>query len=102
MESNVYPRRGDKWNTPGAIVERDKGRTYNTGPTYYSWCSSALHGIYVYTSEPGAKRCLYDSQKVILKVLVNPKDLLHTSIDGDVATYERVTVAENQPWIDWL
>ncbi len=97
MASSMYPMRGDgrKWNTPGAIVTRD------AGPTQYH--GSARHGIYVYTSEAEAIDRAWDCDHVVLKVLVSPTDLIHQSMRGrQTVTYEKVTVAEDQPWIDWV
>ena len=74
---------------------------------------AAVAGIYVYgTKEEALKRAPSGwwtpwygiegtSAKAVLKLEVDPADLLHVSISGKVATYRKVTVPEDQPYIEW-
>ena len=62
----------------------------------------ANHGIYVYTTFAEARRCRYEGYgEVILKVYVKGSDLLHLDMNGKRATYDKVTVTENQPELEW-
>lgn len=89
-----------------------------TGPSYqviyhgngkpHSWL--AYQGIYVYTTKHEALRNNgYQGWRsghpytdyAVMKVLVDPEDWLHTSQDGRTATYKKVMVPENQPYIEW-
>lgn len=62
----------------------------------------ARAGIYVYRHEPDPLRLV--SNFVVLKVHVNPADFLYHGVDYNlkqVATYKKVFVPENQPYIEW-
>ncbi len=100
------------------------------GPTkredeYTPW-PRARHGIYVYRTLREAKYQLkphlrqrqqkyvndgvikfkridgsFSGYVAIIRVNVDPADWLHTSIDGKMATYKKVTIPERQPYITW-
>ena len=94
------------WSTPGATVHRSTGPTHRSGFWGIEPCSS--HGIYVYRTLASARRALrdfHDEPAVILKVLIDPADWIQSSYlpprQLAIATYDKVTVAENQPYLDW-
>ncbi len=69
---------------------------------------SAHEGIYVYCSLAAAKdtfRYGNISDSVIMKVEVDPADWLYSSYDNGwcsgVATYRKVYVPEEQPYMEW-
>lgn len=96
------------YNYPGSIIKR----TPRQAPTSTSGFASnrvlAQSGIYVYLSKSYAVKRTYPAWTfdgaglVLLKLEVDPADWLHTSDDGVMATYDKVTVAESQPAIEWF
>jgi len=92
LYSPNYPDKkgGSDW-TAGAVIERSKGRTREF--------KRAASGIYVYLTKDVASHAIWLS--VVVEVAVSPKDWLHTSIDGRMATYDKVRVKVKQPYIDW-
>lgn len=102
--SSIYYSGKHDWNTPGGTVTRSKGRTMSWG--------HAEKGIYVYhkleEAEKEAKErnlINFFSKKfvsVVLLVHLKPADWLHTSKTHRVSTYEKVVIAENQPFLEWF
>jgi hypothetical protein len=95
-----FKPKGQYWSTPGATVHRSKGPTSKEG-NWGSGNKNAAHGIYVFRTVKDAKNMLWSPGQVILKVLVDPADWLHNDRYAGVATYEKVTIAEDQPYLDW-
>lgn len=83
-----------QWST--GINRMDRGATYYV--TLYG-DAVAMHGIYVYkTKKQALLRVCHD--EVVVRLRVDSKDFLHT--DGkDQATYRKVELVENQPYIEW-
>lgn len=82
------------YNYPGEDIHRKPGKTSN------SWGSNAKSGIYVFGTLKEAEDWCGPYQ-IILKLKVSPADWLYSSVYGDDHTYDKVTVCENQPYIEW-
>ena len=92
--------------------KRDPGRTEVDS---YDWWTDkpikkAKHGIYVYTDKREALAACGSTfgpaEYVPMKVIVKPKDWLHSSKledckYGRMATYDEVYVPEDQPYMEW-
>lgn len=103
LQSQYYHERvgGKRWY-PGAVVKCSPGPS-SSRSSFGS--QRAWNGIYVYTSAQIAKsaagRYGSGSSLVVLKVKVDPKDWRHTGTGGGVSLYGKVTVPEEQPYLDW-
>lgn len=106
LQSKVHANQ--KWQ-PGETVHRSGGPT--TYPSF-TYCvpntledAVAYHGIYVYLDEKIAHSLCFGMYNVVLKVRVSPKDFLHRGQyiwdNGMIATYDKVYVPEDQPYIEW-
>ena len=68
---------------------------------------TARQGFYVYLTEEKAHRATrgfwrHPSEFVVVKLQVSPKDLLRTSsIREGMATYRKVHMPENQPYVEF-
>ncbi len=81
---------------PGQVVHRSKGPTSIYG---YS-----RNGMYVYLNERYAEQIVHNwPNEVVVRVKVSSKDFLHLEKNYDeVATYEKITICEDQPYFDWV
>ena len=96
------------YNYPGSIIKRTPRQAPTSASTFASNRVLAQSGIYVYLSKSDAVERIPPAWSedaagsVLLKLEVDPADWLHTSDDGVMATYDKVTVAESQPEIEWF
>jgi hypothetical protein len=115
MFSVLYNRKtsAECWNKVNGVVKRSRGKT----ATHSRWGyhSHSLNGIYVYLSRKQAEYVAKTSGRhcVVLEVEVDPEDHIYSSHLGGwgrwtdhnrkvrTATYEKVTVKEDQTYIDW-
>jgi hypothetical protein len=111
LDSLVYGFKNQTpWSYPGRTVRCSEGPTTYETPRLVSTYKtsrlvSAKHGIYVYTSRRRAEKAIrksYRTDLVILAVSVSPSCWLHTSTCGTKATYYKVTIKEQQPYLDWI
>jgi len=100
LSSVIYPKKTVQhvWSYPGAVVRA-------VGETTTDLENDAMYtmaGIYVYLTKDLAKIYCYPGTRcVIIALSVNPKDWLFTSWNGQEATYKKVTIKEEQPFIEW-
>jgi hypothetical protein len=109
-KSPTVAARRKVWYGPGEV-------DYGGGPTH-DHNNEAVGGIYVYLDkreamfwDPDAdyvSKCGYVASwrsdvggKAAIRCLVDPDDLLHVNRRGTVATYKKVTVPEEQPFVEW-
>ena len=97
----------------GYLRSQFQGRYYQPGVHRRSNGSTTLgcqanHGIYVYLELKEAKAQItnypwrpWRRNDVIMRCEVAPMDWLHTSTCGKIATYHRITIPEEQPYIEW-
>ncbi len=106
LRSVVYDT-GAPWSYPGAIVRRSPGSTVRESSWHTNNVAHASRGIYVYRrlrdAEYEVRNC---NDLVILKVEVLPTDWLYSSVVQrawhlHMSTYEKVRVAEDQPYLEW-
>lgn len=90
--------RAKLWTT--GVHKRSKGPSMVKGRFKHTHKSG--HGIYVYTTLAMADACRYTGYgEAILKVYVKGSDLLNLDLNGRRATYDKVTVTEDQPELEW-
>ena len=104
LRSVLYGRAD--WNTPRGMRRRSPGPTWvRSMPWIVDSLSTgryAKHGIYIFRSVQIARcNCYPVDGDVILKVLLKPEDFIFEDSDGKIATYQKVTIAEEQPYLDW-
>lgn len=59
-------------------------------------------GIYVYKSEVSAgNRCRFYYNAVLIRLKVDPEDFLHHDRYNEIATYRKVYLDEDQPFVDF-
>lgn len=96
---------GQEWSTPGATIRRSRGRTSKLST--WSPGRTACHGIYVCERLKDARRLDYQVDEIIIKVLVDPADWLHSNdrwgndACSHISTYDKVTIAKEQPYLTW-
>lgn len=89
------------WNYPGERVEKSGGHPLDARLAWPSgrWHFTTRHGIYVFREEPPVHLMPWDCVPLLLEV--DPEDFLYHNWDSTMGTYKAVTIAEDQPWIDW-
>ena len=94
LESPIYLT---SWQ-PGEVKEA-KGTSYYIASKFPP-VKRAFKGIYVYLTYKDA--AYYKSKyEVIVKLEVDPRDWIHTCYQGIRATYRKVKLLEEQPYIEF-